>query len=70
MHEHFQHIGETAGKIYQALSGQGSKSAGEIQREIGLSDASLLNQALGWLAREQKISFNRKGKVLTLTLAE
>ena len=68
MYEPYQAIGETAGKIYRALEQQGEQSAARVQRQISVEDSALFNQAIGWLAREDKISFNKSGKIVTFSL--
>ena len=63
-------IGEAAGKVYQTLERIGSKSTSALQRESKISDADLFNQALGWLAREGKLSFEKKGKAIEVSLTQ
>ncbi|MCQ2335375.1 MAG: winged helix-turn-helix domain-containing protein [Paludibacteraceae bacterium] len=48
-------IGENAGLIWNALQG-GALSTKALKKATKLKEADL-NLALGWLAREQKISF-------------
>lgn len=61
-------IGEAAGKIWNALEG---KSAGlspmQLKSATDLT-GDLLNQALGWLAREDKIQFLGAGKSARVAL--
>lgn len=59
-------IGENAGKIWDALQG-GALTTKAIKKATKLKDADL-NLALGWLAREGKISFtiNEAETVITL----
>ena len=54
-------IGESAGKVWQALNSGGAKTKSQLQRDTGLS-AEMLNMAVGWLARESKLDFTDKGK--------
>jgi len=68
MKDDYVAIGETAGKIYRCLQEQGEQSASKIQKAIAVTDTPLFNQALGWLAREEKISFNRAGKTAKIAL--
>lgn len=68
MQEQCQAIGEIAGKIYRALEKNGAMEASLLQKDINLPDSALFNQALGWLAREDKIDFRRKGKSWTVSL--
>ena len=63
-------IGEAAGKVYQILEKVGSKSASALQKESKISDEFLFNQALGWLAREGKLGFQKKGKILEISLVQ
>lgn len=69
MQEQNQTIGETAGKIYRALEKNGAMETGSLQKEINLPDSALFNQALGWLAREDKIDFQKKGRAWAVSLA-
>jgi len=68
MREQYQAIGETAGKIYQALEKGSAMETGLLQKEINASNPALFNQALGWLAREDKIDFCKKGKTWAVSL--
>ena len=47
-------IGEAAGKVWQTLS-KGSVSPAQLPKVTGLSPDTV-NQAVGWLAREGKIT--------------
>ena len=69
MSEHYSIIGETAGQIYRTLEKSGKKSALQIQKEAGIADNSVFQQALGWLAREGKVEFEKSGKSWVLSLA-
>jgi len=69
MREQYHAIGETAGKIYQALEKNGPAADADLKKVTGISDAALFNHALGWLAREDKINFKKKGKGWQLSLA-
>jgi hypothetical protein len=69
MQEQCQAIGETAGKIYRVLEKGSAMEAGSLQKEINVPDSVLFNQALGWLAREDKIDFRKKGETWTVSLA-
>jgi len=46
-------VGETAGKLWRALSTKGPQTVAELKKLNGGSD--MVNLALGWLAREDKI---------------
>jgi len=51
-------IGFSAGMIWQFLSENGESSPIKIKASLGLSN-TLLYLALGWLAREDKVSIER-----------
>ena len=53
-------IGEAAGKVWQALKSKGAMTKNDIAKATSLS-TEFLNIAVGWLAREGKLSFG-KGK--------
>lgn len=61
-------IGETAGKIYRTLEKSCATETASLQKGAGVTDSALFNQALGWLAREDKIDFQKKGKGWTISL--
>lgn len=69
MSDAYQAIGETAGKIFKALEKNGSLNPSSLQREIQVSDSALFQQAVGWLAREGKLNFEKKGKTEKLSLS-
>ena len=56
-----QRIGETAGLVWQHLSTEGPTSLTVLARAIEVP-RDLLLQALGWLARENKIEIADKGR--------
>ena len=68
MQEQYQAIGETAGKIYRGLEKNGAMEMTSLQEEIDVQDLALFNQALGWLAREDKLDFRKKGKTWAISL--
>ncbi|MBU3760064.1 MAG: hypothetical protein FGM27_09100 [Candidatus Omnitrophica bacterium] len=68
MQEHYYFIGEIAGKIYQTLEKQGALAPTRLQKEIGVEDSALFNQAIGWLAREDKINVTKQGKGTKVSL--
>jgi hypothetical protein len=47
-------VGETAGKVWHALSSAGPQTLAQLKKRLNGS-SELLNFALGWLAREDKI---------------
>lgn len=54
-------IGDAAGKVWSYLSENGQASATKLAEGIGL-DRNDVQRAIGWLAREGKVSVERKGK--------
>ena len=60
-------VGETAGKIYQALSSGGPQTVSQLKKKLDGS-GELLNFALGWLAREGKIDMVQEKKNIHVQL--
>lgn len=54
-------IGAAAGKVWSFLNESGPASATKIAEGAEL-DKNAVQRALGWLAREGKLSLERKGK--------
>ncbi len=67
MQEQYYGIGETAGKIYKTLEQKGEITLTKLLKEVGVDEA-LLNQAIGWLARENNINFSRIGQRVKVSL--
>lgn len=60
-------IGTNAGKVWNALKESGGMSISQVKKKTTLNDSET-NMALGWLAREEKITFQKKGKSLNISL--
>ena len=60
---------ETAGKTWQFLAKNGETSVGDLARLMRERDEVVL-QAVGWLAREDKINYAVKNKREFISLAE
>lgn len=64
---HVERIGETAGLVWHALDGQEPLS---MTRLVELVEAprDLVMQAIGWLAREDKVCIEqtKRGRVISL----
>ena len=58
-------VGEAAGKIWKALNATGSMGKAQLAKATGLS-GDLVNQGIGWLAREGKIVCEDKSQGLKL----
>jgi hypothetical protein len=60
-------IGETAGKVWQLLNDKGSLSVAKLVKDIDIP-RDVVMQALGWLAREDKIEIEEDGRSRTVSL--
>lgn len=60
-------IGDVAGIIWGFLDQHGETSLSKLKQGTKLSDHILL-MGLGWLAREEKVSFGREGRTLKIGL--
>ena len=54
-------IGETAGRVWQALSDDGPLSMAKLVKMVGEPRDTVM-QAIGWLAREDKITLEDQGR--------
>jgi hypothetical protein len=56
-------IGNQAGQLWQALKDKGTLTPAQATKALGLKSAEV-DRAIGWLAREGKLSFgpNAKGE--------
>jgi hypothetical protein len=61
------YIGETAGAVWQVLSDNGSMSVAKLVKAIDEPRDTVM-QALGWLARENKICFEDEGRTRIVSL--
>jgi len=62
-----QSIGETAGKVWEFLNEKGEANIIQLMQGVE-ADAGLILQAIGWLAREDKISIEKKGVYVIYSL--
>lgn len=60
-------IGQAAGKIWSALNANGSMGKAQLAKTTGLP-SDLVNQGIGWLAREGKLIAEVQGKNQELKL--
>jgi len=60
-------IGENAGIVWRTLENKGSLFFEELQAETNLDQLQLFT-AIGWLAREDKISFNKENDIISVRL--
>lgn len=64
---HHHEIGEAAGVVWGYLDKHGPTTIARLKTGTKLGEA-LLHQALGWLAREEKVAFQTKKSTLTVAL--
>jgi winged helix-turn-helix protein DUF2582 len=60
-------IGHVAGQVWQLLDSQGAQSVPAIKKAVSAPDEVVL-AAIGWLAREDKLTFSKSGRALTISL--
>jgi len=60
-------IGQTAGEIWHLLSNNGTSTVAKLVKEVDQS-RDLVMQAIGWLAREEKIQIVEKGRSRIVSL--
>jgi hypothetical protein len=61
-------IGNDAGRIWKILDEKGSKGVKELKKLAKLTDKDVY-AAIGWLAREEKLTFNQQEDDLHVALA-
>jgi DeoR/GlpR family transcriptional regulator of sugar metabolism len=60
-------IGSAAGVLWTYLDTAGEVSISKLTKETEL-DTKTVQRALGWLAKEDKLSFSQKGRTEMVTL--
>ena len=60
-------IGETAGQVWRLLERDGPQTLAQIKKNVDGKD-DLVNYALGWLAREDKIEILAEKKTIRVQL--
>ena len=60
-------IGETAGMVWKALNAAGPMSMAKLVKATGQPRDTVM-QALGWLAREDKITIEENGRARIVSL--
>ncbi|MCB0282264.1 MAG: winged helix-turn-helix domain-containing protein [Calditrichae bacterium] len=60
-------IGEMSGQVWQTLNSKGAMSVAKLKTALK-ADAFVLNAAIGWLAREEKVTVTKKGNTVTVSL--
>jgi len=61
-------IGLAAGDVYRYLEAHGASNMSQLKKGTGRKDV-LLNQAIGWLAREDKVARQADGKAVRWGIA-
>ena len=61
------HIGEVAGDVWKTLDQNGPLSMAKLVKAIGKPRDTVM-QALGWLAREEKILIEEEGRKRLVSL--
>ncbi len=62
-----EEVGETAGKVWQLLSRDGPQTLAQAKKKLNV-ESELLNLAIGWLAREDKVDVSRDKKDIRVQL--
>jgi hypothetical protein len=60
-------IGETAGKVWKLLDEKGEVTLTQLKKGVK-ADPNLILQAIGWLAREDKLQIEKKDRYITYAL--
>ncbi len=60
-------IGETAGKVWRFLNENEEANLTQLRKGVKV-ESNLILQAIGWLAREDKLQIAKKGRFLTYAL--
>ena len=60
-------IGKSAGAIWKFLNKNGPTSVSKVSTETGINKNEV-QRAIGWLAREEKIIIEQKGRTETISL--
>ncbi len=58
---------ETAGKIWEYLNENGEVTTKKMNKDLSLNE-NMAGLGLGWLCREDKINFNKKGSYTKVSL--
>ena len=62
-----EQVGATAGKVWHILNDLGPQTLAQLKKKLNGS-GELLNFALGWLAREDKIDISQEKKTFKVAL--
>ncbi len=62
-------VGEIAGKVWMFLKQNGESNLNQLKKGIK-ADPNVTLQAIGWLAREDKLRIEKKGRFVTYALKD
>lgn len=62
-----QEIINAAGQIYNYLAAKGEVSMSKLKKDLDL-DGNFAEMGLGWLSREDKISYSQKARSISVSL--
>ncbi len=62
-----ERIIETAGRIWEYLNEKGEVTTRKMNKDLGLDD-NFTSMGLGWLAREDKVNFEKRGSYTKISL--
>jgi hypothetical protein len=66
-HDEVHEIGHHAGLIWKELDNKGPCTISALKKAKNLGEVEI-QRAIGWLAREDKIRFEKKGKTVSVAL--
>jgi hypothetical protein len=61
-------IGETAGKVWHVLDVKGPQTLAKLVKELDDVPRDVIMQAMGWLAREEKLEIEEDGRTRVVSL--
>ena len=61
-------IGETAGKLWHVLDLKGPQTLTKLLKEVDDVPRDVVMQAIGWLAREDKLEIEEEGRTRVVSL--
>jgi predicted transcriptional regulator len=62
-------IGKTAGEVWRYLGKKGQTPLSELPNKVN-THPDQVHQAIGWLAREDKVKFTKEGRTTRVALTD
>ena len=62
-------IGKTAGEVWKYLGKNGKVSVTDLPNKVR-ANPDLVHQAIGWLAREEKVAFTKQARMTYVSLTD